>query len=337
MTIETALAMVLLTALTFYVLLGGADFGAGVWHLLAHGPTRRDEHRLIGEAIGPIWEANHVWLILIVTVLFTAFPPVYAQISVTLHIPLTLLVIGIVLRGAAFAFRHYDIQDDELHLRWDQIFAAASVISPFLLGIILGAVTAGNFPPNPERFYEAYVEPWLRPFPLTAGLFVLSLFAYLAATYLLLETQDRRLQDIFRRRAIASALVVGLLEELTLLLGKSAAPRLWGELATSVWGNSMQLGVGIFTAAAVWFLITHRYWWARTCVMAQIILSIWAWGIAQFPYLVPPDLTVFNASAPEPTLRFVMAALCVGAVLLFPSLYYLFHIFKGKTLYNYRQ
>ena len=335
MTIETALAVVLLIALTLYALLGGADFGAGVWHLLAHGPTRRDEHHLIGEAIGPIWEANHVWLILIVTVLFTAFPVVYAQISITLHIPVTLLVIGIVLRGATFAFRHYDIQDDDIHLRWEQIFAASSVMSPLLLGIILGSVTAGNFPPTSYHFFDGYVDPWLRPFPLTVGLLTLSLFMYLAVTYLLLETKNRQLQDIFRRRAIASALVVGVLEELALILGKSAAPRLWGELTASVWGNSMQLGVGLLTAAAVWFLITRRYWWARSCVAAQIILSIWAWGIAQFPYLIPPYLTVFNASAPEPTLRFVMVALCLGALLLFPSLYYLFRIFKGRSLYDF--
>lgn len=332
MAIETALAIVLLTALTFYALLGGADFGAGIWHLLARGTSRRDEHRLIGDAIAPIWEANHVWLVLIVTIMFTVFPAVYARISITLHIPVTVLAIGIVLRGAAFAFRHYDIADDELHVRWDQLFAASSVISPLLLGVIMGSVTTGHFPLSPKIFFEGYVDPWLRPFPLAMGLFTLSFFAYLAATYLLLETKNRQLQEIFRRRAILAAFAVGLLEEVVLILGNSAAPRLWGQLTTSAWGSLMQLGVGIFTAAAVWFLITRRYWWARTCAIVQVILSIWAWGLAQFPYLVPPYLTVFNASAPYTTLRFIMVALCVGTLLLFPSLYYLFRIFKRGSL-----
>ena len=330
--LETTLALVLLIALTFYALMGGADFGAGVWHLMARGSSRRDQHSLIGNAIGPIWEANHVWLILIVTILFTAFPSAYSTISVTLHIPLTFLVIGIVLRGSAFAFRHYDVQDDEIHVRWDQIFAVSSLISPLLLGIIIGTITAGNFPINPDSFSQAYVSPWIQPFPLVMGLFTLLLFAYLAATYLLMETRDDRLQEIFRRRAIIAALIVGLLEEGVLLLGKQGAPRLWGELTNSLWGSSIQLGIGGFMVAAIWFLITRRYWWARTCAVLQVTTTLWAWGIAQFPYLVPPYLTVFNAAAPEITLRFILVALLLGALLLFPSLFYLFRIFKGRSL-----
>ncbi|MDH5575149.1 MAG: cytochrome d ubiquinol oxidase subunit II [Nitrospirota bacterium] len=334
MGLETTLALVLLIALTFYVLLGGADFGTGVWHLLARGSSRRDQLRLIGDAIGPIWEANHVWLILIVTIVFAAFPSVYAQISITLHIPLTLLVIGIVFRGAAFAFRHYDVKDDAIHDRWDQLFAVSSLISPLLLGIIIGAMTSGHFPVNPTSFFQGYVDPWIQPFPLAMGLFTLVLFAYLAAAYLLLETKSHQLQEIFRKRAIVGALIAGLLEEAVLILGKSAAPQLWGELMHSLWGAFIQLGVGAFTIAAVWFLFARRYWWARTCAMLQVTLTLWAWGIAQFPYLVPPYLTVFNAAAPEITLRFITVALVVGATLLFPSLFYLFRIFKGGTLFR---
>lgn len=331
---ETILGIVLLLALTFYALMGGADFGAGVWHLLARGSTRRDQHRLIGEAIGPIWEANHVWLILVVTVLFTAFPPAYAQVSIALHIPLTLLVIGIVLRGSAYAFRHYDVKDDDVHLQWDQLFAASSLISPVLLGIILGSVTAGHFPVNPESFYEGFVAPWIQPFPLVMGLFTLVLFAYLAATYLILETQDEKLQELFRKRAIVTVLIAGVLEELVMLLGKTGAPRLWGELSNSVWGGFLQIGVGSLTLVAIGLLFTRRYWWARTCAIAQVTITILAWGIAQSPYLIPPDLTIFNASSPEVTLRLIVIALAAGAILLFPSLFYLFKIFKSGTLFG---
>ncbi|MGE0474530.1 MAG: cytochrome d ubiquinol oxidase subunit II, partial [Nitrospirales bacterium] len=294
--------------------------------------TRRDQHRLIGNAIGPIWEANHVWLILIVTILFTAFPAAYARISTILHIPLTLLVIGIVLRGSAFAFRHYDVSDDDIHMRWDQVFAGSSLISPLLLGMILGAMTAGDFPVNPDGFFESYVSPWLQPFPLMMGILTLLLFVYLAATYLLLETPKLQLQEIFRKRAIMAALLTGLLEETVLLLGKTGAPRLWGELTNSLWGGIIQLGIGGLTITAVWFLITRRYWWARTFAILQVTLTIWAWGFAQFPYLVPPYLTVFNTSAPEITLQVIMVALVIGALFLFPSLYYLFRIFKSHAL-----
>lgn len=334
MELEIALANVLLIALTFYALLGGADFGAGVWHLLARGPTRRAQHQLIGEAIGPIWEANHVWLILIVTIIFTAFPRAYVHISTTLHIPLTILVIGIVLRGSAFAFRHYDIKDDDIHLRWDQLFAISSLISPFLLGIIIGAITTGRFPVNPATFFDGYISPWMQPFPLGMGLLTLLLFSYLAATYLLLETRDPTLQKIFRKRAITAVLLAGILEEAVLYLGRSGAPRLWGELTTSLWGVFIQLGVGSLTIAAILLLLTQRYWWARNCAILQVTLTIWTWGIAQFPYLIPPNLTVFNTAAPEVTLHFIAGALLVGTLLLFPSLFYLFRIFKGNTLFR---
>ncbi len=335
--LETTLAGALLVSLTFYVLMAGADFGAGIWHLLAHGPSRRDQHHLIGEAIGPIWEANHVWLILIVTILFTAFPTAYAQISITLHIPLTLLVIGIVLRGSAYAFRHYDIQEDELHVRWDQLFALASLISPLLLGIIMGAITAGSFPISPDSFFEGYVSNWIQPFPIAVGLLALVVFAYLAATYLILETQDSILQEIFRKRAITSAICAGLLGEIVFLLGQEGASYLWGDMTNSLWGGFIIFGTVVFTVAAVRFLFTRHYWWARTCAILQVILTIWAWGLAQFPYLVPPYLTIYSASSPEITLQFMVIALIAGACLLFPSLYYLFRIFKEDSIFGLKQ
>ncbi|GJL54869.1 MAG: cytochrome D ubiquinol oxidase subunit II [Nitrospirales bacterium] len=335
--LETALAIVLLVALTFYALMGGADFGAGVWHLLAHGSSRRDQHRLIGEALGPIWEANHVWLILIVTILFTAFPTAYAQISVTLHIPLTLLVIGIVLRGSAYAFRHYDIQDDEIHVRWDQLFALSSLISPVLLGIIMGTITAGNFSLSPDSFYEGYVLYWVQPFPLAVGILALVLFAYLAAVYLILETSDVQLQEIFRKRAIAAAVFSGLLGEIVFFLGKSGAPYLWGGLTNNIWGGLIILGTVGFTLAAVWFLSTRQYWWARTCAILQVTLTIWAWGVAQFPYLIPPYLTIYNTSSPEFTLQLILFVLLLGALLLFPALIYLFRIFKSRSVFGQHQ
>ena len=125
---------------------------------------------------------------------------------------------------------------------------------------------------------------------------------------------------------------MGLLEEVVLFLGKSEAPRLWGELTTSVWGVLIELGVGSLTVAAIWFLISRKYWCARACAILQVALTIWVWGIAQFPYLIPPYVTVFNASAPKITLEVVMWALLVGAFLLFPSLFYLFRIFKEPSL-----
>ncbi|HEX5818753.1 MAG TPA: cytochrome d ubiquinol oxidase subunit II, partial [Gemmatimonadales bacterium] len=146
MTLALVLAGAVMVALTAYVLMGGADFGGGVWDLFASGRRKQQQRALIAEAIGPIWEANHVWLILVVVLLFVCFPAVFARISVALHIPLTLMLIGIVLRGSAFTFRTYDSQRDDVQQRWGAIFAIASLITPLILGVSAGAVATGNLP-----------------------------------------------------------------------------------------------------------------------------------------------------------------------------------------------
>ena len=140
----TSWPALLALSLNAYVLFGGADFGGGVWDLLASGPRRNRQREVIAHALGPIWEANHVWLILAIVLTFTCFPPVCARLGTVLHIPLTLMLIGIVLRGSAFTFRTYDSQHDATQRRWGRIFSSASVITPVLLGVSIGAVAAGR-------------------------------------------------------------------------------------------------------------------------------------------------------------------------------------------------
>ncbi len=208
-------AGIVLVALTAYVLLGGADFGGGVWDLLASGPRKREQRALIAEAIGPIWEANHVWLILVIVVLFTCFPVAFARLAIGLHIPLSLMLIGIVLRGSAFTFRshyghsgeHDDTAGTSQH--WGRIFAIASVGTPVMLGLCVSALAAGTLrPPGRAGFYEAYVAPWLTPFGVGVGLLTLALFAFLAAVYLTVEAREWALQEDFRRRALGAAAAV---------------------------------------------------------------------------------------------------------------------------------
>ena len=143
LTLEFCIACVMLISLIIYMLTGGADFGGGIWDLFATGRRAKAQRSLIAHAIAPIWEANHVWLIVIVVLLFVAFPVAFAAISTALHVPLTLMLIGIVLRGTAFVFRTYDIQSDTIHRRWSRLFAIASAITPVMLGITLGAVASG--------------------------------------------------------------------------------------------------------------------------------------------------------------------------------------------------
>jgi len=228
--LEFLLALVMLAALTFYVLLGGADYGGGVWDLLARGPRAAEQRGVIAKALAPIWEANHVWLILVVVVLFTAFPPAFALIFTALHVPLLLILLGIILRGSAFIFRDHDRthRSDSEHTsgtyhpaaqsRWGRIFATASLLTPVLLGVVVGAVSSTNIQPPSERTTIAYFFTWFAPFPFAVGLFAVVLFAFLAAVYLTLETTDTALQDDFRKRAITSEIVAGVLALTVFLL-----------------------------------------------------------------------------------------------------------------------
>ncbi|MDQ2999596.1 MAG: cytochrome d ubiquinol oxidase subunit II, partial [Chloroflexota bacterium] len=221
--LEVIVAGLMLVALTFYALLAGADFGGGVWDLLARGPRAADQRALISDAIGPIWEANHVWLILVVVMMFTAFPPAFAAIMTALHIPLTVMLIGIVLRGAAFTFRTYDDQHDRVQRRWSVVFAIASVITPIMLGICVGAIASGRITVENEIVTSGFFAAWLTPFPRAVGGFALALFAFLAAVYLTVEAREAALRDDFRQRALLAAIAVGMLALLVFLLSGSGA------------------------------------------------------------------------------------------------------------------
>ena len=194
----------ILAALVLYALLGGADYGGGIWDLFAGGPRKEEQRALVEHAIGPIWEANHVWLILVVVLLFSAFPSAFAAISIALFVPLVLLLLGIVLRGAAFTFRTYVKPGDRAQERWGVVFSVSSVLAPLVLGTVVGALASGRL-----RMAARGAEPWawLAPFPLSVGLFAAALFAFLAATYLAVEA-DGALRDDFRRRAIAAGIAV---------------------------------------------------------------------------------------------------------------------------------
>ena len=335
-TLPVILAGIIIVSLNAYVLLAGADFGGGVWDLFASGPRREDQRALIADAIGPVWEANHVWLILVVVLLFTCFPPAFAALSITLHIPLVIMLMGIVMRGAAFTFRTYDSQRDSVQNRWSLIFAVASLVTPVILGVCVGAIAAGRIPPDAgmgfasETFHASYIAPWLTAFGLAIGVTTLALFAQLAAVYLTVETQDPALQDDFRRRALIAqgcALAAALA---ALLLAPVQAPRISKGLLGGWHSIPLLAAVAIFAAATVWSLRQRRFGLARVAAAAQASAILWGWPLAQFPYLLPLHLTIDAAASPPPTLRLVLIALVIGALLLFPSLWYLFRIFKSR-------
>ncbi len=327
---ELSIAISIGMFLILYALTGGADFGAGMWDLLAVGPRAPRQRKAIAEAIGPIWEANHVWLILVVVLLFTGFPMGFSVMMIALHIPVTVMLIGIVLRGSAFIFRKYDSRSEATQRHWSTVFGIASLVTPFSQGLILGAITTGQIRVVEGRVVSGFFAGWLTLFSLACGLFALGLFAFLAATYLTLDTQDQPdLQNDFRLRALWSGLTLAPIAGLVFLIAKQGAPEMyhglthWWDLPLLAWTG----GLSIAALAALW-----RRWFslARAAAIGQVTLILVGWCLAQYPHLVTPDVTVSNAHAPEITLRLLVLTLSVGAVVLLPSLAFLFHMFKGE-------
>ena len=326
--LETVIAGAMVGSLIFYALLGGADYGGGVWDLFARGPRASAQRALIADAIAPVWEANHVWLILVVVILFTAFPPAFAAISTALHVPLTLLLIGVVLRGAAFTFRSDYVRQDDAQRRWSLVFSIASVVTPLLLGVTLGANASGEIRVVDGVVTSGFFAAWMAPFPWAVGLFALVLFAYLAAVYLTLETSDRDLQDDFRRRALLAAVAVAVMALVVFLLAGAGAPRVRAGITRSVWAAGLHVATACCAVGAFAALWGRRYPLARFCAAGQVALILLGWAAAQYPYLVEPDITIHSAAAPAITLELLLIALVLGALVLFPSLYYLMGIFK---------
>jgi cytochrome d ubiquinol oxidase subunit II len=323
-------AGLIMLAVNAYVVLGGADFGAGVWDLLARGPRAAAQREAIAEGIGPIWEANHVWLIFVVVLLFSCFPPVFAHLSVVLHIPLTVMLIGIVLRGSAFTFRAYDSTDSVVQRQWGRIFAVSSTITPVLLGMCVGALVSGALAiPAEASFVARFITPWWSAFTLTIGGLGLAVFAFLAAVYLTVEVRDAGLAEDFRAMALSAALAVGLFAALGLWFGRDTLTATTRALLTNPAAIALQCVTGVAAVTAIGALLTRRYRLARTAAVVQVSGIVWGWGLAQFPALVPGVHTIASAAAPTVTLRLVLIEVAGGMVVLVPSLWYLFRIFKA--------
>lgn len=323
---EPIVATVLAAVLVVYVLTGGADFGGGVWELFASGPRRRKQREAIAQAIGPIWEANHVWLILALVITFVSFPRSFALISTALHIPLLLLLLGVVLRGTAFVFRAYDQRDDVVQARWSAIFAAASVFCPVALGVVVGALGSGAVQVSTLDLMGS----WLRPFPFAVGFLNLAIVSFLAAVYLTLDTRgDPPLQEDFRRRGLWAAGAVFVLAWIAFLLAREGAAEIWHGLWSSRWALPFQVAVaacGLSCIAALW---ARSFVLARDLAAVQVALVVGGWAASQYPFVVPPDLTVHDA-APHRVLWTLLAVLGGGAIPLLAAYGWMMWVFKRQ-------
>lgn len=327
---EVVLGLAVAGTFVLYALLGGADFGGGVWDLLAMGPRKAEQRALIARAIGPVWEVNHVWLIVGLVLLFSGFPRAFAALSVALHVPLTLLVLGIVFRGTAFTFRAYDTRGDAVERRWGVLFSVASVVAPLLLGMCVGAVASDTLRMQGHAVVSGFFASWTSPFALSVGVLTLGLFAFLAAVYLTHEAHTPALAEDFRRRALVTGGLLFPLAFGVLLLSREGAPRVWTGLSQTSVALALHGGTAVAAVAAFALLWTRRFRAARVAAATQAGLIVLGWAVSQAPYLVYPTLTLRSAAASPTVQKLLLVALAVGAVLVVPSLVLLFRVFRPQ-------
>lgn len=313
--------------LTLYALLGGADFGGGFWDALAGGARRGfAQRRLIEHSIGPVWEANHVWLIYVLVVFWTCFPVVFASVASTLYIPLTLSAIGIIARGAAFAFRKTSTELWQLRL-FGVGFAASSVLTPFFLGTIAGGIASGRVPYGLAR--GDLLTSWWNPTSALTGMLAVGTTAYLAATYL---TSDARrgghteLAYAFRRRGLAAAVITGVIAIGGIAVVRADAPRLYAGLT----GRALPLVIvsAVAGLASIALLATRRYGLTRITAALAVAAVLWGWAVAQYPIMLPPRTTVSDAAADPTVLHATLASILIGMTLIIPSLLWLLALFQ---------
>jgi cytochrome d ubiquinol oxidase subunit II len=324
LSLDAAAAAIVLVALCGYTIFGRADFGGGVWTCLATGPRANLQRRALFRAMGPVWETNHIWLILAVVALFTAFPSAFAALFTALFVPLTVALVGITFRGAAFAFHHYG-EDSPVQLpATELVFAVTSLLTPFALGICVGAVAAGRVVVAPDGSVSSTGATWLAPFPLLCGLIAVVMCALLTAAYMTVRT-TAGLRTAFRNRAIAAALALGVFTTAALPVGRMTdayvATQLLGTAALGF--TSLAVLLGVLTLLVLW---RRRYRWAPPAAAATCCAVLLAWGAAQYPFLIPPTMRIADAAAPHNTLVALLVAMLAGLLLLGPALFLLLRV-----------
>jgi cytochrome bd ubiquinol oxidase subunit II len=326
-TLPEVLLGVMFLGLIAYALFGGADFGAGIWDLLAGGTRRGARQRdLIEHSIAPVWEANHVWLIFVLVVLWTAFSSGFAAVVTTLYMPLTLAAFGMIARGAAFAFRK-SVSGLAARRFFGACFALSSLATPFFLGAVVGGVASSRVPPGIAT--GDVVTSWLNPTSVLGGVLAVLVCAYLAAVFLCLDARREGhddLADQFRTRALGTAATTGVVGLIGVFVLRADAPRLFDGLLGRALPVMVVSGVAGITSIAL--LLARRYGVARITSSVAVATIMIGWAVGQYPYLLLPYLTIEEAAGSRATLVAMTVVLVVGSLVLVPALVFMFVLFS---------
>jgi cytochrome bd ubiquinol oxidase subunit II len=321
-------------SILLYLVLGGADFGAGIIELFTSAKNRHKTRKTLYHAIGPIWEANHMWLIIAIVILFVGFPVIYSAMSTYLHIPLVIMLIGIIARGTAFVFRHYDAIRDDMQWLYNRIFISSSFITPLFLGIIAGSTVSGQIEHDAPDFLSAYVYNWLNLFSISVGLFTVSLCGFLASVFLIGEAEDEpdRLRFVRKAKRInIAAVICG-----ALVFASAEIEHI--PLRDWVFTNNVGLSAVIAATTSLfvlwYFILQGKRIIIRVLAGFQVTMILLALSYAHYPDFIiihgGPNLSLMDQQAPQKTMAALGWALIIGSFLILPALYYLFYSFQRK-------
>ncbi|MFT3989812.1 MAG: cytochrome d ubiquinol oxidase subunit II [Luteolibacter sp.] len=322
-------------SLLLYVLLGGSDYGAGILELFPAGKLREKQKDVINHAMGPVWEANHMWLILIVVILFMGFPVIFTTLMTSLHVPMIALLFGIVVRGAAFTFRHYDaVQEPRSQTIYTWLFGLSSLWTAIWLGIIAASLNRGLIDLETKDPWTAYILPWWGAYPLSVGIFIACIFVFLASVYLIGETSDPPMKQRFTRWAVFFNCAVVLTGGVVFAISLAEHESLLAAFVRNPWGwGVMALASLLFLA--MWRFIRKGYsLLIRAVAIGQVTLVLTGWLLLYAPNAVDTvqgPLNFYQQAAPPATLWQLVLALLIGSLFIFPSLFYLFKIFKIQS------
>lgn len=332
----TVVILFLCFAILLYFLMGGADFGAGIIELFTSDPNKSRTRRTMYHAMGPIWEANHMWLIIAVVILFVGFPRIYTQLSIYLHIPILIMLMGIIARGTAFTFRAYDaIKGERTQYLYNHIFVYSSFVTPLFLGIVAGSAISGHIDVQATSFMDAYVYSWFNLFSIAVGLFTVALCGFLAAIYLIGESTE----EIDVKRFILKAKVLNILAFVCGGLVFLAAEIENIHLATWIFGNPISL-IAVIAASIslvlLWVTIGNgKRFIARIFAAFQVSMILLSVGYRHYPNFIMikggDNLSLLTEHATEKTIDTLGTALLTGSLLILPSLFYLYYSFKDRN------
>jgi cytochrome d ubiquinol oxidase subunit II len=323
------------TSILLYILLGGADFGAGIIELFTSKANQAKTRKTMYNAIGPIWEANHMWLIIAIVILFVGFPKIYTTVSIYLHIPLVCMLLGIIARGTAFVFRNYDAVKDDMQKLYTPIFMYSSLITPFFLGIIAASSVSGQIDLQAKDFSSAYVYSWLNWFSISVGVFTVSICGFLATIFIIGQTDTEQNRLHFIRKARRTIYVVMFSGGLVFL----AAYLEHIPLTDWIFGDTPGL-VAIIAAGislVIMFIALNRDKPILLRLLAgfQVTMILFAATYTHFPDIVllknGQNLSLLSHQGQAKVIESLAYALLIGSVFILPALVYLIYIFQVRS------